>query len=91
MPLRLVNQTNERTMQMNDKTPTVSTADAAFRRGMARELLIHNPDVTDAMEALTLAQELILCSYAWDESVDNATAATSPQVGNHNDQYKPQH
>ena len=35
---------------MNDKTPTVSTADAAFRRGMARELLIHNPDVTDAME-----------------------------------------
>tara|TARA_B100000676_G_scaffold312981_1_gene390350 strand:- start:3925 stop:4149 length:225 start_codon:yes stop_codon:yes gene_type:complete len=74
-------------MQMNDKTPTVSTADAAFRRGMARELLIHNPDVTDAMEALTLAQELILCSYAWEQSESD----TSPQVGNHNDQYKPQH
>ena len=72
---------------MNDKTPTVSTADAAFRRGMARELLIHNPDVTDAMEALTLAQELILCSYAWDHSETD----TSPQVGNNNDQYKPQH
>ena len=78
MPLRLVNQTNERTMQMNDKTPTVSTADAAFRRGMARELLIHNPDVTDAMEALTLAEELILCSYAWEQSDSD----TSPHVGN---------
>ena len=63
---------------MNDKTPTVSTADAAFRRGMARELLIHNPDVTDAMEALTLAQELILCSYAWEQQ----DSVTSPHVGN---------
>ena len=53
---------------MNDNALTLSTADSAFRRGMARELLIHNPDVTDAMEALTLAQELILCAYAWDDS-----------------------
>ncbi len=76
-------------MKMTDKPTALGASDHAFRRGMARELLIHNPDVTDAMEALTLAQELILCSYAWDESVDNATAATSPQVGNYHDQHQP--
>tara|TARA_R110002050_G_scaffold153625_1_gene281235 strand:+ start:492 stop:716 length:225 start_codon:yes stop_codon:yes gene_type:complete len=72
-------------MQMNDKIPTVSTADSAFRRGMARELLIHNPDVTDAMDALTLAQELILCAYAWDHSETD----TSPLVGNNHAYIQP--
>ena len=61
---------------MNDNALTLSTADSAFRRGMARELLIHNPDVTDAMEALTLAQELILCAYAWDDSEDSESDRT---------------
>ena len=58
---------------MNDKPITLSTADSAVRRGMAIQLLIHNPDVTDAMQALTLAQELILCATAWDDSESDRT------------------
>ena len=73
---------------MQNQNPSFGASDHGFRRGMARELLIHNPDVTDAMEALTLAQELILCSYAWEKSVEDAenevqlNTATKPQAGN---------
>ena len=43
----------------------------AFRRDLAAQLLVHNPDVTDANEALSLAQELIMLSVAWENSVDS--------------------
>jgi hypothetical protein len=43
--------------------------DHGFRREMAKEPLVHNPAITDANEALSLAQELIIMSVAWEESV----------------------
>jgi len=43
----------------------------AFRRDLAAQLLIHNPDVTDANEAFALAQEVIMLSVAWENSIDS--------------------
>jgi hypothetical protein len=43
----------------------------AFRRDLAAQLLVHNPEVTDANEAFALAQEVIMLSVAWENSVDS--------------------
>ena len=56
---------------MTDRRDFLGGEDHRFRRDTARDLLVHNPAVTDANEAFCLAQELIMLSYAWQDSVDN--------------------
>jgi hypothetical protein len=55
---------------MKDRRDFLGGSDHRFRRDTARDLLIFNPAVTDANEAFCLAQELIMLSYAWQDSVD---------------------
>ena len=56
---------------MKDRRAFLGGEDHRFRRDTARDLLVHNPAVTDANEAFGLAQELIMLGYAWQDSVDN--------------------
>ena len=53
---------------MKDRRAFLGGEDHRFRRDTARDLLVHNPAVTDAHEAFGLAQEL---SVAWENSVDS--------------------
>ena len=56
---------------MTDRRDFLGGEDHRFRRDTAKDLLVHNPAVTDANEAFCLAQELIILGYAWQDSVDN--------------------
>ncbi len=55
---------------MTQSNQPYGASDHGFRRGMARELLIHNPRIQNVEDALSLAEELI-----------QATAPTKPQAG----------
>ena len=63
---------------MKDRRAFLGGEDHRFRRDTARDLLIFNPAVTDANEAFCLAQELLMLSYAWQDSIDN-TELTEPE------------
>ena len=63
---------------MTDRRDFLGGEDHRFRRDTARDLLVHNPAVTDANEAFCLAQELIMLSHAWQDSIDN-TELTEPE------------
>ena len=54
---------------MIDGNAFIGKGSAVFRRDLAAALLVHNPAVKDPNEALCLAQELIMLSAAWKESV----------------------
>lgn len=49
---------------MTKKTAKLASTDHGFQRGMARELLIHNPQINTVTDALNLAQELITATAA---------------------------
>ena len=70
LPVHIDRTKTKKDTKMQNQNSAYGASDHGFRRGMARELLIHNSTVTTVEDALSLAQELI-----------DATAATPPPAG----------
>ena len=54
---------------MTKQTAKLASTDLGFKRGMARELLIHNPQINTVTDALNLAQELITATKAEEDDL----------------------
>ena len=54
---------------------------------LARDLLIHNPAIMDARQAMEYARELIVLAYIWEEDQDDEKE-DDPLVDHHTSYFK---